>query len=74
MRNVTQSQLVDLTQPSLLDSQIKIIDLINTIPILTLTELEAAQETDGLLTILVETDKLFMRPIAVQTFCSGSNT
>ena len=70
-KNIQQSQMVDLTQPSLLDSQIKIIDLINTIPILELTDLEAAQETDGLLSILVETDKLFMRPVAVQRVSSG---
>ena len=70
-KNIQQSQMVDLTQPSLLDSQIKIIDLINTIPILTLTDLKAAQETDGLLSILVETDKLFMRPVAVRRASSG---
>ena len=73
-KNIQQSQMVDLTQPSLLDSQIKIIDLINTIPILELTDLEAAQETDGLLSILVETDKLFMRPVAVQRVSSGLDT
>jgi len=70
-KNIQQSQMVDLTQPSLLDSQIKIIDLINTIPILKLTDLEAAQETDGLLSVLVETDKLFMRPVAVLRASSG---
>ena len=70
-KNIQQSQMVDLTQPSLLDSQIKIIDLINTIPIMKLTNLEAAQETDGLLSILVETDKLFMRPVAVRRASSG---
>tara|TARA_Y100001935_G_scaffold178642_1_gene147924 strand:+ start:5112 stop:6824 length:1713 start_codon:yes stop_codon:yes gene_type:complete len=70
-KNIQQPQLVDLTQPSLLDSTIKIIDLINTIPILTLTDLKAAQETDGLLSILVETDKLFMRPVAVRRASSG---
>ncbi len=70
-KNIQQPQLVDLTQPSLLDSTIKIIDLINTIPILTLTDLKAAQETDGLLSILVETDKLFMRPVAVRRAFSG---
>ena len=70
-KNIQQPQLVDLTQPSLLDSTIKIIDLINPIPILTLTDLKAAQETDGLLSILVETDKLFMRPVAVRRASSG---
>lgn len=70
-KNIQQPQLVDLTQPSLLDSTVKIIDLINTIPILTLTDLKAAQETDGLLSILVETDKLFMRPVAVRRASSG---
>ena len=70
-KTIQQPQIVDLTQPSLLDSTSKILDLINTIPILTLTDLTASQETDGLMSIEVETDKLFMRPVAVKRASSG---
>jgi len=70
--SVMQSQLIDLTQNSLLDSTKKILDLVNTIPILTLTEVEAAQDADGLMTIDVETDRVYLRPIAVQRSPSGS--
>ena len=64
--NVTLPQQIDLTQNSLLDPQKKIIDLINTIPILTLTELEAEADTEGLMTIDVETDRLYVRPVAIK--------
>ncbi len=71
-KNVAQTQLVDLTQNSLLDTQKKILDLVNTIPILTLTELEVKQDTDGLMTIDVEKDKVYLRPIAVKRSAPGS--
>ena len=65
---------MDLTQNSLLDRKKKITDFVNEIPILTLTELEAKQDTDGLMTIDVEKDRVYLRPIAIQAFCSGCNT
>ena len=69
--NITQSQLVDLTQNSIVDEKKKILDLVNTIPILKLTELEAKQ-TDGLMTIDVETDRVYLRPIAVKRSAVGA--
>ena len=71
--NITQGQLVDLGQNSLLDTKKKMLDLVNTIPILTLTELEAKQDTDGLLTIDVETDRAYLRPIAIKRASLGAN-
>ena len=71
-KNVTQSELVDLTQNSLLDTKKKITDLVNEIPILTLTELEAKQDTDGLMTFDVEKDRVYLRPIAIQRSPPGS--
>ena len=69
--NITQSQLADLTQNSIVDEKKKILDLVNTIPILKLTELEAKQ-TDGLMTIDVETDRVYLRPIAVKRSAVGA--
>ena len=69
---IQQPQLVDLTQNSLLDSTKKILDLVNTIPILTLTDISTKQETDGLLSIAVETDKVFLRPVSVKRGTSGA--
>ncbi len=70
--NITQPKLVDLTQNSILDSKKKILDLVNTIPILTLTELEAKQDPDGLMTIDVETDRVYLRPIAIKRSSVGA--
>ena len=71
-KNIEQSKLVDLSQESLLDPTKKIIDLLNEIPILTLTELSAEQDTDGLMTIDVESDKVFLRPVAVKRARNGA--
>ena len=71
VKNVNQGKLIDLTQESLLDSTKKILDLVNSIPILTLTELSAKQDTDGLLTIDVEEDRVYLRPISVKRSASG---
>ena len=72
IKNVQQSQLVDLAQNSLLDSTKKILDLINTIPILTLTGLTAEQNTDGLMTIDVETDRVYLRPVYLKRVPNGT--
>ena len=69
--NITQSQLVDLTQNSIVDSEKQLLDLVNAIPILKLTELEAKQ-TDGIMTIDVETDRVYLRPIAVKRSAVGA--
>ena len=69
--NIIQSQLVDLTQNSIVDSKKKILDLVNAIPILKLTELEAKQ-TDGLMTIDVETDRVYLRPTAIKRSAVGA--
>jgi hypothetical protein len=66
IENVEQSQLIDLAQTSLFDATKKTLDLINAIPILTLTELVAKQDTDGLMTIDVETDRVYLRPVSVK--------
>ena len=70
--NITQSQLVDLTQNSLLDSTKKVLDLVNTIPILTLTGITAKQDTDGLMTIDVETDRVYLRPVYIKRAASSA--
>ena len=66
VKNITQSQLVDLAQNSLYDATKQILDLVNSIPILTLTQLEAEQDSDGLMTIDIETDRVYLRPIAIK--------
>ena len=70
--NVTIPQQIDLNQNSLLDSKIKTIDLVNTIPILTLTGIEAKQDADGLMTIDVETSRAYLRPIAIKRASAGA--
>ena len=71
-KNVQQPQLVDLAQNSLMDSTKKVLDLVNAIPILTLTGLEAKQDTDGLMTIDVETDRVYLRPVYVKRVAAGT--
>ena len=71
-KNIDQPQLVDLAQNSLLDSTKKMLDLVNTIPILTLTEIEAEQDTDGLLSIDVETNRAYLRPVAIKRAAAGA--
>ena len=70
--NITQSQLVDLAQNSIIDASKEILDLVNAIPILTLTDLEVKQDGDGLMTIDVETDRAYLRPIAIKRSPIGS--
>ena len=70
--NIKQGQLVDLAGESLLDTKKKLLDLVNTIPILTLTGLEAKQDTDGLVTIDVETDRAYLRPVAIKRAATGA--
>ena len=70
--NISQSQLVDLSQNSILDADKKIIDLLNTIPILELTDLEVKQDADGLMTVDIETDRIYLRPIAIKRSPVGS--
>ena len=70
--NITQSQLVDLAQNSIIDTSKEILDLVNAIPILTLTDLEVKQDGDGLMTIDVETDRAYLRPIAIKRSPTGS--
>ena len=72
VKNITQSQLIDLAQGSIFDATKKMLDLVNTIPILTLTEIEAKQDTDGLMTIDVETDRVYLRPVAIKRSPLGS--
>ena len=64
--NIEKPQLLDLNQASLLDTDKKILDLVNTIPILLLTDVTAKQDASGLLTIDIETDRLYFRPMAVK--------
>ena len=70
--NVQQSQMVDLKQNSLMDSTKKILDVVNTIPILTLTGIAADQDADGLMTIDVKTDRVYLRPVYVKRVASGT--
>ena len=72
--NIKQGQLVDLAGESLLDTKKKLLDLVNTIPILTLTGLEAKQDTDGLVTIDVETDRAYLRPVAIKRAAPGATS
>jgi len=72
VKNVEQSQLVDLAQNSLMDSTKKVLDLVNTIPILTLTGLTAAQDADGLMIIDVETNRAYLRPVYVKRVPNGT--
>ena len=69
--NIKQGQLVDLAGESLIDTKKKLLDLVNTIPILTLTGIEAKQDTDGLITIDVEADRAYLRPVAIKRAAPG---
>ena len=69
--NIEKPQLLDLKQASLLDTKKKILDLVNTIPILPLTDVIAKQDTSGLLTIDIETDILYFRPMAIKKVATG---
>ena len=69
--NIEKPQLLDLKQESLLDTKKKILDLVNAIPILPLTDVTAKQDTSGLLTIDIETDRLYFRPMAVKKVATG---
>lgn len=62
---VSQQDLVDLSQPSLIDSTQTFIDTINAIPVLQSTDLVAEQNSEGLIAILVGTDKFYLRPTSV---------
>ena len=73
VKNIEQPKLVDLAQESLFEPTEKILDLVNKIPILTLTELSAEQDTDGLMTIDVESDRVYLRPVAVKRAISGAS-
>jgi hypothetical protein len=69
--NIEKPQLLDLKQSSLLDTTKTIIDLVNNIPILLLTDVTAKQDTNGFLTIDIETDRFYLRPIAVKRAVAG---
>jgi hypothetical protein len=69
--NIEKPQLLDLKTASLLDTEKKILDLVNAIPILSLTDVTAKQSTSGLLTIDIETDRLYFRPVAVKNVAAG---
>jgi len=63
--NISQQNLVDLNQASLIDSTLSFIDTINQIPVLQTTELIAEQNNDGLIVIQVGSDKFYLRPTSV---------
>ena len=69
--NIEKPQLLDLKQKSLLDTTKTIIDLVNNIPILLLTDVTTEQDTNGLLTIDIETDRLYFRPMAIKKVAAG---
>jgi hypothetical protein len=69
--NIEKPQLLDLAKPSLLEPTKTILDLVNAIPILSLTDVTAKQSTSGLLTIDIETDRLYFRPVAVKNVAAG---
>jgi hypothetical protein len=70
--NIEQPRLIDLKQNSLLDTQKKILDLVNAIPILFLTDITVDQDAEGFLTIDVETDRFYLRPVAVKKAAVGA--
>lgn len=63
--NISQPDLVDLSQASLIDSTQSFIDTINQIPVLATTDLIAEQDSTGLIAIQVGNDKFFLRPVSV---------
>ena len=64
--DITLPDSVDLSQPSLLDSQISLLELLNLNPILGGTELELVQGTDGVSSINLGQERVSMRPVAVR--------
>ena len=65
--NIEKPQLLDLKQASPLDTEKTILNLVNAIPILPLTDVTTKQAASGLLTIDIETDRLYFRPVAVKS-------
>ena len=69
--NIEKPRLLDLKKSSLLDTSKKILELVNAIPILPLTGVIAEQNAKGFLTIDIETDKVFLRPVAIKKVVAG---
>jgi hypothetical protein len=69
--NIEKPQLLDLKQESLLDTGKTILNLVNAIPILPLTDITTKQDTSGLLTIDIEINRLYFRPVAVKSAAAG---
>ena len=69
--NIEKPQLLDLKQKSPLDTEKTILNLVNAIPILSLTDIAAKQAISGLLTIDIEADRLYFRPVAVKREAAG---
>ena len=71
--SIERPQLLDLKQNSLRDAGKKLIDVVNTIPILPLTDVIAKQDAKGFLTIDIETDRLYFRPVALKKVAAGES-
>lgn len=80
---VIQSDVIDLNQPSILDSSTTYIELINEIPLLATSKLTLVQPSTGLVEIEFGDDKFYLRPnrisrnvlgLPVGVRTSGSNS
>ena len=63
--NVTQPDVVDLNQATLLDPTKTYLELINEIPLLAVSKLAASQPAGGLVEIPFGGDKFYLRPIRI---------
>ena len=63
--NVTQPDVVDLNQTTLLDPTRTYLELINEIPLLAVSKLAASQPAGGLVEIQFGDDKFFLRPVRI---------
>jgi hypothetical protein len=63
--NVTQPDVVDLNQASLLNPTKTYLELINEIPLLAVSKLSASQPAGGLVEIPFGNDKFYLRPIRI---------
>ena len=71
--SIEKPRLLDLKQKSLKNEKKKLIDVVNAIPILPLTDVIAKQDAKGFLTIDIETDRLYFRPVALKKVAAGEN-
>ena len=73
VEDVIQTESIKLDVPSLLDSQRSLLETINDIPVLSITDLFAEQDASGLTSIEHGVNKVYFRPLAMLRASVGVN-